>query len=511
MVQPQDDNNPGKKKPTVQELISDFQGYAYWSWSWNAEGRQKHSYPTLDQVNTLIKDGQPETMITLISQWAKWIAVEYEPAFQEAAARGMSSNVASCVPLTDKLVNGLDKKLDQDVIDSLAYDAALEGGETRQVAEAAWTNADNTGNAMAILREKYKKEVQLKWEAAQLRVRRRIAELLADMSNVKENTGSLIRDELIKYATGPLARYLRKESDLEIRENIARVLLNIKTTDAIEAVVNAVSGEDRRHDTLDKYYLEPSQKRGIETEAILHQVTDEARHTIKLTQYLNVSLFLVGLAVLAAGVAVSIVSKDFATRVSSLIAAFGGLGGMISIFIKDPLKRIQNALANLTEIETAFTSFIRELDLNDTYIQSQYLANGVLSDQEIRDTVQRIDNARSSTMELVQAYAKARDEDSVSHIDSLSPSIAQADDEVAIKGRFVFSKKGETAAIAIDHKKTSAQVTSSDINEVVFKVPAEAIGSVTEETTVWISVVVDHVETNALPFQLVPKKQSEGK
>jgi len=56
---------------------------------------------------------------------------------------------------------------------------------------------------------------------------------------------------------------------------------------------------------------------------------------------------------------------------------------------------------------------------------------------------------------------------------------------------FIAGGKGETPVIAIDHKPTLAKVTFSDINEVVFKVPVDAIGSATEETTIWISVVVD--------------------
>jgi hypothetical protein len=516
MVQPHDDNNPGKKDPTVEELIENFQCYAYWSYSWTEEGRRTHLHPTLDQVDILIKDGRPEAMIALVGQWAKWIAVEHEPALQESAAREMSRTVASWMPLTDKLVNGFDKKFaDQDVMNGLTYDAALESGADRQVAEDAWRNKDNTGKAMDNLREKYKDKVQLKWETAQLRVRRRIAQLLAEMSNPRAFDAQTIRpqvdDELKGNVTGPLARLLTREADLEVRESIARVLGNINTPDAIEAMVNAVAGEERRHDTLDKYYLEPSRRRSLDTEGILNGVVNEARHTLKLTQYLNLSLFAVGLVFLATGLLMSILSKDFATRVISAIAAFGGLGSIITIFITDPLKRIQNGVANLTEIETAFTSFIRELDLNDTYIQSQYLANGVLSDKEIQDTGQRIEKARSSTMEIVQTYAEVIDVDPVSHMDSLSPTIGQADDEVTIKGRFVPSKKGKTPAIVIDHEPTLAKVTSSDINEVMFKLPTDATGSATERTTVWISLIVEGVETNALPFVVVQKKQPEKK
>jgi hypothetical protein len=92
------------------------------------------------------------------------------------------------------------------------------------------------------------------------------------------------------------------------------------------------------------------------------------------------------------------------------MTALGAFGGLIVQLIHDPLERIQRSIANLVQIETAFTSFIWELNLNNTYIQSQYVANGKLSDESIESTIRRIDDSLNLTMNLVSIFTGGQDQ-----------------------------------------------------------------------------------------------------
>jgi hypothetical protein len=63
-------------------------------------------------------------------------------------------------------------------------------------------------------------------------------------------------------------------------------------------------------------------------------------------------------------------------------------------------------MANLVQVETAFTSFIWELNLNGTYIQSKYVAKGESHDEDIKQTVDRIEGAMNLAMILVAVYTE---------------------------------------------------------------------------------------------------------
>lgn len=171
---------------------------------------------------------------------------------------------------------------------------------------------------------------------------------------------------------------------------------------AIDPLVQELIGVEAtrasRQKMLNEYYLEPARQHSRESSQILASVVQDARSTMLLVRILNVIVFGVGIGPLLTGVAVAIFTIDPWTRLAGALTGLGGLSGVIVELIRNPLDSIQKSLEKLVKTETVFTNFIWELNLNGAYIQSRYVSNGILSDVDIEQTVERMKNALDLAM-----------------------------------------------------------------------------------------------------------------
>lgn len=344
----------------------------------------------------------------------------------------------------------------------------------------------------------------------------RIARQLADMSDERffderPNEYDEVRKELKAHAVPVLVRLLPKETDTVIRENFARTLGNLGGREAVDALVHAVVEEEKkrnaRQDLLATYYLEPSKRQSEDAAKILSGAVNDAKNTLNLLQKMNIAVFLVGIILLVAGVLTSLLSQDAATRLVGGLTGIGGLAGVIVQLIRNPLDRIQNAMANLVQLETAFTSFIWELNLNGTYIQSQYVAEGILTNDEIAQTVGRIENAMSLAMNLVAVYTEEGRQRVVTRINNLSPAAGEASTHITVHGQHLqgdsSEKKVLEGMIAINHTPIQSDIIFWKEEAVKFKLPTKVPGLGDGSGTIWVSLLIDGMETNALPFHVM--------
>ncbi len=348
-----------------------------------------------------------------------------------------------------------------------------------------------------------------------LEVRRRIARQLADMSNPaffgeseRAEIAPRIQAELQKHAVPVLARLLRLEDDDEIRENIGRMLGYTGGQEAIDALIQSILGDEKkrndREDLLSEYYLKPAMKRSDQAADILNGAIHEAKHTLRLLQGMNMAALLVGLIVLGSGLLLSIFGQGAAAQVLGGASAFGGFAWVIAQLIRAPLDRIQDGMANLVQLETAFISFIWGLNLNGTYIQSRYVAEGRLHSDEIKRTLRRIEKAVQRTMNLVHTYTAQKAQRLTARIHKVDPPSASPEMTVTVHGQFLFGdssqKKDRTGMVAVNHKPLPAQYCLEwKQHQVRFQVPPDLSS---DGETQWISLFVDGMETNALPFQI---------
>jgi hypothetical protein len=357
-------------------------------------------------------------------------------------------------------------------------------------------------------------------EERMLVVRRTFARLLADMSDSRffdeneeeQQTFAAIAVQLTRHAVRILGRRLADEEDITTRESIARTLASIGGREAADVLTRAIVDTERttktRQDLLARYYLEPSKQRSDEAAAILHGAVGAAKRTLTLLQALNVLWFLVALSLTAAGAWVAFNGGDTAEVVGGSVAGLSGVVAVIIQMLRQPLAGIQNAVTRLVQVETAFASFIWELNLNGTYIQSQYVHTGILKDEHIRQTVERIENAMHLAMSSVARYVEEGTGAVMTpRLNAISPSYASASSTIVLLGDGLNpgSRNGRTPGhIAIDHLAIAPQKLVWADDRVEFTLPDDVIGPDGGLKTVWVNVIVQGVESNALPLVAVP-------
>jgi hypothetical protein len=256
---------------------------------------------------------------------------------------------------------------------------------------------------------------------------------------------------------------------------------------------------------LSKYYLEPSNRQSQQAIKILDKAVDDARSTMRMQRILNICIFGVGIVLLLTAIYLAAFPENKTggswEQYYGFFTFLGGMGAIMYNFFSHPLRRIQNAMTNLAQIETAFTNFIWELNLNGAYIQSRYVADGKLTDYEISQTTQRLEQSMTTTMKQLAKYTEIVEEMELPHIDELKPTTGKPGTSVEIRGKNLFSNrpdvKNHEVLLAINHTPSTVEGLKWGKNTVHFKIPA-----LKESGTVWISLIVDGIETNALPFHV---------
>jgi hypothetical protein len=352
------------------------------------------------------------------------------------------------------------------------------------------------------------------------KVQRWITALLSQMSDPRyfdrdQATYKEIKLGLEKFAIEPLSKRLPTEEDLEMRENIVRVLGNVGGAPAVDALVRTVSGNERerkaRQELLAEYYLKPSKQRSEEAAGLLQDAVENAKRTMRLLQVLNTATFVLGAMMLIGGIVIAVVNKELGSRFVGIVSGLGGVGAIVTIFLKDPLKSIQNAMGDLVQLQTAFTGFVWDLNLNGTYIQSQYVADGTLADYDVRQTSKRIADSVDKTMSLIQVYAEGELNAGPPTLNYMLPPAAEG--TLAVFGHNLYGyangSKKTKFQIAVNHKPVAATIESWTDHFVITQFPASLLESLKAEqqssgaARLWISVMVDEVESNTLPFSLM--------
>ena len=320
---------------------------------------------------------------------------------------------------------------------------------------------------------------------------------------------------------------------------MARTLANLVDTSdgqgkaAVDALVQAIVGEERRQDRrqslLSEYYLDPSRRRSEEAASILKDAVNQAKETLMTLRHLNKVQFYIGLAVFIFGFVVAIFydpgsgadalgAKVVGVKVLGVLAGMGGLFGVIQHMVKDPLDRIQNAVGNLVQMEAAFTSFMWELNLNQTFIQSRYVSNGYLSKDEIQSTVERVETSIHHVLSLVEIYTETGAPRLTTRLTNVSPVVSQLDKTITIHGQYLKGdetvKKEFHGTLAIDHIPVNATIEKWNTDKVSFKLSKKGLDGVFQNgeipNSVMVSLLVDGIETNALALRLMGSDGANG-
>jgi len=232
-----------------------------------------------------------------------------------------------------------------------------------------------------------------------------------------------------------------------------------------------------------------------------------------LLQQLNVATFVMGVLLIMGGVIISVASEELGGRITGVLAGLGGLAAILTQFLKDPLERIQRAMADLVQVQTAFTSFVWELNLNGTYIQSQYVAEGLLTDFDLRQTIGRIDHAMERTMHLIQVYADGQDLKQPTQLHYAVQNEANGDLTVTLFGQSLRGtgepNEKDKFQLAINHKPVDAHIERWTDQMVIFTLDPTLRAQYNGSSRLWVSLLLNDKETNALPVIVAPAVKAE--
>jgi HEAT repeat protein len=499
----------------------------------------------IETINDILTDPSPEATRALVHEFATWIACE-EGQIVEVVGEAIRSGPSTVLPLLDQWERGLelDDHVRRRLIDvvfprDLRDDVhrLLEGevltrtrlgeirdwiGETHPSSttdDPAPAKPSSNGNLVETRRavaqaalEEVTRVLDEEREERALPVRRRFARLLADMSDERffeeadHDKFEAITRQLRRHAVRILGPRLATEQDITTRESIARTLANLGGREAVDVLTRAIVDDERtkasRQDLLARYYLEPSKARSDEASQILHGAVFEAKRTLRLLQLLNALFFLAALALAVGGAVIVVRGHHTIEVVGGTVTTLAGVVGIVIQILREPLVRIQNAVTRLVQVETAFASFIWELNLNGTYIQSQYVADGRLEDEHIARTVGRIENAMHLAMDLVARYAEEGGSSPQPRLTGVSPVSARAGTRLVLRGSALMppATNGAIAGmVAIDHVPIAMTGVTWFDDHIEFVLPDD-VAATADGRTVWVNAVVNGVETNSVPL-----------
>jgi hypothetical protein len=397
-----------------------------------------------DCLRKLVEMDSAEAVKELVDRWVTWIAQDNLQPLVYDTAEHLRTNKHAVLPLVEyfaredfELTDSLKRIIIQQKIPKDFQSIALScfapylsdkekiGDVTDQSLLAmSQILLDGLGPEIpeiASLKEEYLRKklddktltdqtIALLWKSErnrrQLELYRQISSILVHMSDSRfypdDSKYIEVKRELEKHALPVLIFKLPVRQDPETRWRMALMMGYLGGRTAIDSLVQQLIGVEAtrasRQKMLNEYYLEPARQHSRESSQILASVVQDARSTMRLVRILNVIVFGVGVVLLLTGVAVAILTTDPWTRLAGALTGLGGLSGVILELIRNPLDSIQRSLEKLVRTETVFTNFIWELNMNGAYIQSRYVANGILSDVDIEQTEERMKDALALAM-----------------------------------------------------------------------------------------------------------------
>jgi len=397
-----------------------------------------------DCLREIVEMDSAEAVKHLVDRWAIWIAQDNLQPLVHEAAKHLRTNKHAVHPLveyfsredfelTDSLKRiTIQQKIpkdfqstalsylfpdlsDKERIGNVTDQSLLEmsqilldglGREIPEIANLKEENSRKKWNGKILIDQIFALLWKYERNRRQLELYRQISSILVHMSDNRFYSDRSkyinVRRELKKHALPIFIFKLPVRQDPETRWHMALMMGYLGGRMAIDPLVQELIGVEAtrasRQKMLNEYYLEPARQHSRESSQILASVVQDARSTMRLVRILNVIVFGVGISLLLTGVAVAILTIDPWTRLAGALTGLGGLSGVIVELIRDPLDGIQKSLEKLVRTETVFTNFIWELNLNGAYIQSRYVANGILSDVDIEQTEERMKDALALAM-----------------------------------------------------------------------------------------------------------------
>lgn len=134
----------------------------------------------------------------------------------------------------------------------------------------------------------------------------------------------------------------------------------------------------------------------------------KALQAFSLSMWMHGIIFVVGVLALGASLWVAFNSGfEIFERYVGVGAAAGSLGTLLLLFYRDPLKNIRESVTNLVKVNVVFLGYVRQINQIDASFKQMFLEPGGFGVEQMRPTVEQIQDSVKKTMEEVRGFLEA--------------------------------------------------------------------------------------------------------
>ena len=180
------------------------------------------------------------------------------------------------------------------------------------------------------------------------------------------------------------------EEDPEVRQRITNALTEMGGAEAFESLQSL----------LQIRYIEPSEELQKITGQVFEETVARMKGNYDTSIWMNKVVFFLGVLVVISGIVIEILAPS-GNRFFGTAGIVAGLGTLVSLFFFGPLKRIQQAMTELVEIEVAFTSYMHRILQARSIFEQLYISRKVdLNTLSQFDTL--INESMTQTIKLLE-------------------------------------------------------------------------------------------------------------
>jgi HEAT repeat protein len=227
-----------------------------------------------------------------------------------------------------------------------------------------------------------------------------IAEELLRLEEPPSHYFDALRQIDSKEAANILADHLL-HPDSQIAARASRALAKLGGEEAVRTL------QAQRTKALDTY----TQLLGNADQQVMEQFNRlmvQAQRGFLLSLWMHAIIFGIGVVVLIASLYVAL-AQGFGTfeRYVGVGTAVGSLGTLLLLFYKDPLKNIRVSVTSLVKVNVVFLGYVRQINQIDATFKQMFLASAGFGIDQMKQTVEQIQDSVRRTMEEVKSYLGA--------------------------------------------------------------------------------------------------------
>ena len=138
-------------------------------------------------------------------------------------------------------------------------------------------------------------------------------------------------------------------------------------------------------------------------EGMFHTSITDAKNAFKISIYMNVAVFLLGLSLLAVSGFMAIFNEEEETWAGiGISCGTGFLGVVYSLFINKPSRKIRRSTNHLMRLKVIFLGYLRELTQMDQTFSKQLLDPDPISQDTLLSYVSKINKAMNSALKALR-------------------------------------------------------------------------------------------------------------